>query len=66
VQREAGLAARLRPVDLDDPAARIAAHAERHVEGDRTGRDHRHLLHRALTEPHHRALAELLVDLREG
>ena len=40
VQRERGLARGLRAVDLDDAAARQAADAEGHVEGDRAGGDH--------------------------
>ena len=42
VQREGRLAGGLRPVDLDDTAARQAADAERHVERGRAGGDHRH------------------------
>ena len=40
LERERRLARRLRPVDLDDPAARQAAQAEGHVEGDRPRGDH--------------------------
>src|SRR5262249_41872965 len=54
------------PVDLDDPAPWQATHAEGHVKGDRAGRDHRHRDHRPLAHAHYRALAELLIDLREG
>ena len=39
VQRQRGLARRLRAVDLDDASARQAAAAERDVERDRAGRD---------------------------
>ena len=39
VEAERGLAARLRAEDLDDPAARHAADAERQVERHRAGRD---------------------------
>ena len=39
VEGERGLAARLRAVDLDDAAARVAADAERDVEPDAAGRD---------------------------
>ena len=39
VQRQRGLAGRLRAVDLDDAAARQPADAERDVEGDRAGGD---------------------------
>ena len=43
LQRERGLAGRLRAEDLDDPAARDAADAERGVEGERSGGDGRDL-----------------------
>ena len=39
VQRQRRLAGGLRPVDLDDAAARQAADAERDVEPERAGRD---------------------------
>ena len=39
VQRQRRLAGRLRPVDLDDAAARQPADAERDVEAERAGRD---------------------------
>ena len=67
MERERGLAGAFRAVDLDDPAARQAADAERDVEPERAGRDHLGL-HRllALAEPHDRALAEGALDLAEG
>ena len=67
VQRQRGLARRLRPVDLDDAAARQAADAERDVEPERAGRDRRDVLRRerVLAELHDRALAELLLDLAD-
>ena len=40
MQRQRRLARAFRPVDLDDPAARQAADAERDVEAERAGRDH--------------------------
>ena len=46
-------------------AARQAADAEGDVEGDRTGRDDLDGRPHVVAESHHRALAELLVDLRE-
>ncbi len=64
MERHRGLTGGLRAVDLDDPAAGQTAHAERHVERDGAGRDDLHLDMRLLAEPHHGALAELLVDLR--
>jgi hypothetical protein len=47
MQRQRGLARAFRPVDLDDPAARQAADAERDVEPERAGGDHLDL-HRAV------------------
>ena len=66
VQRDRGLAGALRAVDLDDPAAREAADAQRDVERDGAGRDRLDGRPDVVTEPHHRALAELAVDLRES
>ena len=66
VQGDRGLAGGLRAVDLDDPAARQAADAEGDVEGDRPGGDHLERGARLVTEPHHRPLAELLLDVGEG
>ena len=65
VQRQRGLAGGLRPVDLDDPAARDAADAERDVERERAGGDDGDLVEgAALAEAHDGALAELPVDGR--
>ena len=66
VQRDGGLTAGLRTVDLDHPAAGQTAHAERHVERDGAGRDDSRLHDGPLPQPHHRTLAELLVDLSES
>ena len=67
LQRERGLAGRLRTEDLDDAAARHSADAKRVVETDRAGRDGRHRHHRVLlAEAHDRSLAELLFDLADG
>ena len=66
VQRERGLARGFRPVDLDHPAARQPADAERDVEPERAGRDRLDLDRLlALAEPHDRALAEGALDLRQ-
>jgi hypothetical protein len=65
VQCDGGLTRGFRAVDLDDPAARQAADAQRHVQGDGTGRDDRDRLTDLVTEAHHRTLAETLLDLRE-
>ena len=67
LQRERRLAGRLRPEDLDHPAARNAADAERVVDADRAGRNDVDRLDRAfLAQPHDRALAELFFDLADG
>jgi hypothetical protein len=66
VQGERRLAARLRPVDLHDPAARIPADAERLIERERPGRDHPlRLRDVAVSERHDAPLPELLLDRRE-
>ena len=65
VQGERGLAGRLRAVDLDHPAARVPAHAEREVERDRTARNGVDLLLGVRAELHDRALTELLLDLQD-
>jgi len=64
---ERGLARRLRPIDFDHPPARQSAHAERQVEPQRAGRNHRKIgFDRLLAELHDRAFAELLFDLAKG
>jgi hypothetical protein len=65
VQRHRCLSGRLRSVYLDDAAARQAAEAQRHVQRDRTGRDHLDRDPRLLAEAHDRALAELPLDLEQ-
>ena len=65
VQGDRRLAGGLRAVDLHHPAARQAAEAERDVEGDRAGRDDLERRPGLVAEAHHRALAELLLDLGE-
>ncbi len=65
-ERERRLARGFGPVDLDHPAARHSAHAEREVEPDRAGGDHVDRDPGALlAQLHDRALAELLLDLLE-
>ena len=67
LQGERGLAGGLRAVDLDHPAARQAADAERDVEAERAGGDDLDVVDDlALAQAHDRALAELLLDLRQG
>jgi len=61
--RDGGLTAALGAVDLHDPAARQAADAQGDVEGDRTGRHDLDRCPRLVAQPHHRALAELALDL---
>src|ERR1700674_5645749 len=66
VQRQRGLARGFGPVDLDHPAARQAADAERQVQRDRSGGKHLDLhVGGGLAQFHDGALAELALDLRE-
>ena len=65
VERERRFTGGFRPVDLDDSAARQAADAEREVERKRPGRDRLDLQRVVLAEAHDRALAKLLLDLRQ-
>ena len=65
MQRQRGLARAFRPEDFDDAAARQAADAERDIEAERTGRDRFDLGDGALAELHHRALAEIALDLAQ-
>src|SRR3546814_3287195 len=66
VQRQGGLARTLRPVDLDDAAARQAADAQADVEAERAGRHGLDLDGAGVgAELHHRALAERALDLAE-
>ena len=62
---ERRLARRLRPEDLDDAAARQPADAEGEVERERAGRDRADRDLRRVAHAHHRALAELPLDLAE-
>ena len=64
LQRQRGLARRFRAVDLDHPTARQAADAECDVQPERAGGHDLDVLgHLGVGQPHHRALAELLLDL---
>src|SRR5690606_29423096 len=64
LQRQRGLARRLRTVNLDDATARQPTDAKRDVERERTGRDDLDIAHDApVAHAHDRALAELLLDL---
>ena len=66
LQRDGGLAGRLRPEDLDHAAARKAAHAQCGVKGDRAGGNYRDRDDGFLRpQPHDGALAKLLLDLGE-
>ncbi len=66
VQRQGRLAGRFGPIDLDDPAARQPADAERDIQSQGTGGNRVGLGHRlAASQLHHRALAEGPVDLGE-
>ncbi len=66
VQRQRGLARGLRPVDFDHAPPRQAADTQRNIEPERARR-YRLDVHRAvvLAQLHHRALAELALDLGE-
>ena len=67
VERQRGLAGRLRSVDLGHPAAGNAADAQRDVELERAGGDDGDLIEdAALTQAHDGALAELAVDRGDG
>ena len=66
VHRQGGLARRLGPVDLGDPAPRQAADAECQVERQGARGDRLDVHRRALAHAHDGALAELLVDLRQS
>jgi hypothetical protein len=57
---------RIPAVDLDDAALGQAADAERHVQHQRAGADDLVRLDVLVAHQHHGALAELLVDLRQG
>src|SRR5438105_13434259 len=62
---ERRLARRFGAEDLDDPAAGQAADSEREVEAERTGGNRADGNRRAVVHLHHRALAELALDLAE-
>src|SRR4029453_15231416 len=69
VQGQGGLARRFGAVDLDDPAARHTADAERQIEAERPRGQRGNVVIRevaGLPELHDRALAELLLDLADG
>ncbi len=63
---ERRLPGRLGAEDLDDPAARQPADAEREVERERTGRDGADRNRRVVVHLHHCAFAELPLDVPEG
>ena len=67
VQRERRLAGGFGPEDLHDASFRVAADAQRGVQQDGAGVDRLLIaLHAAVTQPHQRSLAELLLDLQAG
>src|SRR3546814_9806918 len=66
VERKRGLARAFRPVNLDHPAARQAADAERDVQPQRAGGDGLHLHGFPRAQLHGRSLAERPVDLRKS
>jgi len=63
VQRHGGLTRGLRAVDLDDPATRQPADAQRHVQRNRAGGDDGDGLAHLVPQAHHRPFAEVLLDL---
>ena len=66
VQRQRRLARAFRPVNLDHPAARQAADAQRDVEPEAAGRDRLDLDRLARAQAHRAALAEGAVDLGQS
>ena len=66
VQRDGGLARRLRTVDLHNAPPRQAADSQCGVQGDRSGRDDLDRGAIFLTQSHDGAFAELALDLRQG
>ena len=67
VLAQGGLTRGLSPENLDYPAPGYAPDSQGDVQGERTGGDdfYRHFLGR-VTQPHDRALTELLLDLGQG
>src|SRR5438132_11139398 len=66
MQRQRGLARRLRAVDLHDSPPWDPTHAERHVEGERSGWDHVDVaLRGGLPQLHDGALPIAALDLAE-
>src|SRR4029077_14833062 len=67
VQRERGLAARLRSVNFDDAPLRVTSDPEGDVEPDGARWNGADVLDRlTVLEPHDRALAVLFLDAAEG
>jgi hypothetical protein len=66
MQAERRLSARLGSIDLSDATAGNAAHADRRIEIDRTGRNRLDADLLIRSEPHDRALTTALFDLRDG
>ena len=66
VQRHGGLTGGFRPVDLNDAALGQSAHAQREVQLQAARGDDLHLhLARRIAQLHHRALAEVLLNLAQ-
>src|SRR5690606_11192225 len=65
MERESRFARGFRPVDFDDAAARQAADADGEIEAERARRDRVDLLDWTVAETQNRALAEVLLYLRE-
>ena len=66
LQREGGLARRLRTKDLDHAPARESADSQRRIHRYRSGGNHIDGNHAARSQPQHGAFAELLIELNES
>ena len=66
MQRQGGLARRLRPVNLDDTTAGQAADAQRRIQRHGAGGNAFHVHAHVLPQAHDRALAVILLNLLQG
>ena len=62
VDSQGCLTGRLRTIDLDDTSFRVAANAQRVVQSQTAGRNHRYVVDLLITQTHDSALAEVLVN----
>ena len=63
VDSQSGLTRRLRTIYLGDTSARQTADTQSQVETERPGGNRLDILHRAVAETHHRARAEILLQM---